>query len=87
MLSTGKLSNPSYILDFDYTVQHEASRVAVHNTFHMRRLEFPALHDDLARGEDGALSYIKEVVVVFRKAKYHSHLRFSCGGADLVHFF
>lgn len=86
MFPARQRAHAAHALDVHHVVQAGAARVPEHGAFHVRGLEFAALHDDLALGGDDALRDVQAVVVVLGEAEDDGDVGGLRGGADLGHF-
>jgi hypothetical protein len=74
-----------HAFDVNDVVQACAAGVPKYRPFHVRGLQFAALHQDLACGRDGALRDVERVVLVFREAQHDGDARGARYGADARH--
>jgi hypothetical protein len=85
MFPTGQRTYSSHTLEFNDVVQAGSTCVAEDSPFHMRGLEFTALHNDVTGGVDGALGNIEAVVVILGEAKEDVDVSILCGSTNLSH--
>lgn len=82
MLPTAQRAHPPHALNIDNIIQTRPARIPKHGALHMRGLELAALHENVARGGNGALRNVQAVVVVFAEAEGDGDAGGARGGAD-----